>query len=79
MAATVWCLYATDGCQDWAFIEAFETLALASKRIRDLEVLPLAGEFLEVRVGEDMSDDDALSLFQCAGLKTSYAIRHELA
>ncbi len=69
----------SDGELPWVHVAAFTSIALACRRIRELEVLPLAGDVLEVHIGENASDDDVLSLLLCSGLKTQYALRREPA
>jgi hypothetical protein len=71
---SVWRLFVTNPECDWQPVDAFDDLAAAADRIRQMEGYPATGIFLEFYIDPQTSDIEALSHFEHTGQRNRYVI-----
>lgn len=75
---TVWQLYPSDDTGEWVALGNYESLAAATKRIIDAELIPGRGLSYQVYVNADATkDDQLLGHLEFRGKYAAYVIKRQ--
>lgn len=78
MANAIWQLYRTNEVGDLIVVANCESLSAATKRIIEIEAIPVRGLFFQLHVSADpASDDEVLGHLEYRGKHGGYVIKRQ--